>query len=509
MLLVVHGFESHSEALAFEWAWQNPTKSKNARAAVGALVGKGTTAAAGARGRVRVLLAMLNAPAWRDMPLTVTVLSSAHEHLLSSLSLPAEEAARGLPRGMRVETAPVEMLVVGRVAVETALGEELERDPEGSSEEEGGVGEEEEEGAREATCSCCSLPLKPGDEFIPCVSSSNPSSPSSSSSSACRARSHPECLADRFLSLDSSGGGVVPTSGRCPLCEKEASWVSCLERVGTVRLFSSPRLPSPSRRLRLPSSSPATGAEAAPTTAASGEGTPRKGKTKSPQQRRRRRQARVVPKATPEELAAFAAAARENAPPVPPLPAAPIAAAALPRASPSKRPLIEASSEPIVIGSSSSEDEGDEKEKRKAAAAAPALPLSPLASRLAALSPPSSAPSLGKLRGGARPGEWPPKQQGLLQQHQQQQRGAGRARALHGGGGGASSVALAAPLPLSARLPRMARPLLRLPTLPGSSASIAVASAASAAAALASSVAAVASRGRFSGARRLRGLGRF
>lgn len=466
MILVVHGFESHSEALAFEWAWQNPLKSKNARDAVNALEGRGTTAAAGARGRVRVLFAMLNAPRWLGMPLTVTALSSTHANLIAA-SLPAGEAEKGLPRGMRLETARVEALVVGRVPAALEGQQELERDPESSSDGEE-EGEEEEEESSRRCCSCCSLPIKPGTDFIPCASSpSAPSSSAPSSPSLCRARSHPECLADSFLAQDSSGGGVVPTKGRCPLCEREDSWLACLERVEEMRPLSISS--SPARR------GSKTAAAAA---AAAAEATPEK--KQSPPQRRRRR-ARVTPKATPEELAAFATAARENAPPAAAAPGAAAAFAA--RIYPSKRPpLPETNGEPILIGSSSSDEGGGEEEERaaRAPAAASSLPLSPLASRLAALSPPSSS-----LRGGARPGEWPQSGQQLLRQQPQR---AARARALRFS---SSSAAASAPTHAPARLP--------LPILPPSSRAVA-------SALLASSIAAAASRGRLSGARAARAL---
>lgn len=450
MLLVVHGFASHSEALAFEWAWQHPLRSRHARDAVAALAGggkrgAGTTAASGARGRVRALFAMLNAPAWRDMPLTVTLLSSAHEQLVAA-ALPADEAARGLPRGMRLETAPVETLVVGRVSVPAAGEEELlERDPESNSEEE--EEEEEGEGRHESLCCCsvCSLPIEPGEEFIPCAASASAAAAAPSSSSAsCRARSHPECLADSFLARDASGGGVVPTTGQCPACGAEASWLDCLGRMETMKLFSSPSRSRSSPAKRREAKAATAAAAAAATAAAEEESSPEKKKKKSSPQRRRRR-ARVAPKASPEELEAFAVAARENAP----LPAPPAAlhtsaaTAAAPRAgarvSPSKRPRERPPSngeeEPIlIVSSSSSEGEAEEGEGRgrggggERAAPAPAaavasssssLLLSPLATRLAALSTPSSSFSAGgKLRGGARPGEWPPR---IGQQQQQQQ----------------------------------------------------------------------------------------
>ncbi|MCO5610310.1 hypothetical protein L7F22_064546 [Adiantum nelumboides] len=58
MILCVHGFPSHVNALQFEWAWQHPLKSIAVRDAAKQLKRRG------ARGQVLLLFTMLNLPEW-------------------------------------------------------------------------------------------------------------------------------------------------------------------------------------------------------------------------------------------------------------------------------------------------------------------------------------------------------------------------------------------------------------------------------------------------------------
>ena len=102
MVLVVHGFPTQTQALQFEWAWQHPEKSLDVRDAAARL---GKKARYGLRGKVALLMEMLNAEPWRYYPLSVQFLSSA---------LAAERGQCAAPPAhMQVTVAPMEVRAAG------------------------------------------------------------------------------------------------------------------------------------------------------------------------------------------------------------------------------------------------------------------------------------------------------------------------------------------------------------------------------------------------------------
>jgi structure-specific endonuclease subunit SLX1 len=66
------------QALQFEWAWQHPTKSKVMRPVAQRL---GSRALYGLKGKVRLLLEMLQQPPWRYYPLTLQFLQPEYHKL--------------------------------------------------------------------------------------------------------------------------------------------------------------------------------------------------------------------------------------------------------------------------------------------------------------------------------------------------------------------------------------------------------------------------------------------
>src|SRR3990167_8534071 len=85
LVLVLYGFPTDRQALRFEWALQNPHKTRALDCSL-----KGT--AAGnvwlLRAKVRFLYELLWAPAFRRLPLTVHWFSDKRHHLLSGCPLP-------------------------------------------------------------------------------------------------------------------------------------------------------------------------------------------------------------------------------------------------------------------------------------------------------------------------------------------------------------------------------------------------------------------------------------
>eukprot|EP00897_Mesotaenium_endlicherianum_P007589 jgi/Mesen1/6859/ME000351S05986 len=73
MVLVVHGFPSQPHALAFEWAWQHPLRSKVVKEAALAI-----RCLNGVKGKIILLYTMLALPKWSSQPLTVQFLSRRH-----------------------------------------------------------------------------------------------------------------------------------------------------------------------------------------------------------------------------------------------------------------------------------------------------------------------------------------------------------------------------------------------------------------------------------------------
>jgi predicted GIY-YIG superfamily endonuclease len=222
MVVVCHGFPNKADALKFEWAWQNPTKSKKTKE-----MAKGLKRVGGQyflKAKIRYLMEMLQIPPWRRFQLSLTWLTREYTGLLA-----------GCP------DLPKHMAEAYAVAVEDVrFGGEVEGDDDDDPnvdpsvlmddlrDDSGGDGGVEEE-PRE--CSLCHEDLmRYRRSRCGAVSSS---SSSSSSSSTCPMYAHVICLASHFLRSETplssrhevcSSPKLMPTAGTCPVCYRRMNW---------------------------------------------------------------------------------------------------------------------------------------------------------------------------------------------------------------------------------------------------------------------------------------------
>ena len=134
------GFPSQVQALQFEWAWQNPHRSRYLKQAIAQL--KAKRALNGAKGKVLLLHHMLQARPWSVYPLALQVLSSKFEPLL--------RGCPPLPAHVPSTVGPLDTLdMSGAVDEDEDEGEgEGEVDIETGEDEDGKGWEGEEEDGR-------------------------------------------------------------------------------------------------------------------------------------------------------------------------------------------------------------------------------------------------------------------------------------------------------------------------------------------------------------------------
>ncbi|XP_073257694.1 structure-specific endonuclease subunit SLX1 homolog [Porites lutea] len=178
MILIVHGFPSDIIALQFEWAWQNPTKSRRLRHVFNKKTKESCVAY-----RFRVLSAMLNVGPWNRLPLTIRWLKQEYQ-----MEFDVEQQP------------PTHMPIV--------YGLLNKKKPKKRNQEEC----EESKDVCNFKCIECSKRIKDADECLSCISGS------------CPMKGHLICLAKRFLLDSGESSFLIPVEGDCPLCYCTFLW---------------------------------------------------------------------------------------------------------------------------------------------------------------------------------------------------------------------------------------------------------------------------------------------
>lgn len=107
MVAVVHGFACKIQALAFEWAWTNPHRTKTLQH-LRTRTGKQKAFPRTPRGRIQTLFALCTARPWRTCPLALSVLIPK-ESWMETLTSSTKAADRpDLPTTLEVEFADLE-----------------------------------------------------------------------------------------------------------------------------------------------------------------------------------------------------------------------------------------------------------------------------------------------------------------------------------------------------------------------------------------------------------------
>ncbi|KAM3727137.1 Structure-specific endonuclease subunit [Dirofilaria immitis] len=177
MICIIHGFPNSVSALRFEWAWQNPEKSRRLRS----LNLKKKTNETAFGFRLRIACHMLNSDPWRRLSLTFRWLSPELE-----IPFPMDVP---LPSHITVQH--------GAVTKISTLIPQLQ-----------------EEYCVVGTCSLCLKPINSISEFLRC-----------SASEICKSHFHMRCLSKYALKVDDEyKTSLFPIQGQCPKCGVTYLW---------------------------------------------------------------------------------------------------------------------------------------------------------------------------------------------------------------------------------------------------------------------------------------------
>ncbi|XP_033747314.1 structure-specific endonuclease subunit slx1-like [Pecten maximus] len=203
MVLIIHGFPNDISALRFEWAWQNPQKSRRLRH----LVGKRKKETPFLY-RFRIVSEMLRLGPWNRFALTVRWLKQNYVQDFAPDCRP--------PIHMPIVYGPVKIKTLAKD--NKKKGKKSRKGSNNSSPlKQSQMSEEDDIGQlalpSQQRCSVCFKRLHADDTTVNCI---HPK---------CSMISHIVCLSEKFLAQSKEKTKeIIPIEGKCPSCKQLMLW---------------------------------------------------------------------------------------------------------------------------------------------------------------------------------------------------------------------------------------------------------------------------------------------
>ncbi|CAL1526323.1 unnamed protein product [Lymnaea stagnalis] len=189
MVLIIHGFPNDVSGLRFEWAWQNPNKSRRLRAVPGK-----TSKESLFHYRWRVVCNMLRIAPWSGLSLTIRWLKQNYQ-----LNFPT-----GLepPLHIPVVFGPVVSKQIGKQKKSKSQSSQLPPSCQPADDKDLPF-------SNNTFCAVCCIRIQKDDKTLNCL---HPS---------CAMVAHIICLAKHFLDDPAK---LLPIEGKCPSCQVNLLW---------------------------------------------------------------------------------------------------------------------------------------------------------------------------------------------------------------------------------------------------------------------------------------------
>lgn len=221
MCVVVHGFPNKVAGLQFEWAWQNPRRSRFVRH----LYPKNKRAPGGLRGKLQVLLEMVNLLPWRNYPLHVHYTDQEFYDV-------AQRYCRAPPAHVEALVGPIEDLPLYQRTDFSALDIDLDSDAEAAGLESKEPAAQESSACGRARGSGPARPLAAAG-WRCALCGEGESKRKHVCCIRCSAHAHMLCLARAARAMQNEAGdsspGLIPASGTCPECGVQFRWPTLVE----------------------------------------------------------------------------------------------------------------------------------------------------------------------------------------------------------------------------------------------------------------------------------------